>query len=100
MKCHHQSTVRTIQKEKRRYPHRPIRKLEVDIERYQALLADPCLDTAQRADFLAALWSVIVAFIDLGYRVHPVQKVVDVPIGEDMDRAIIRAVEAHWREAA
>ena len=98
---HHQPAVRTAASVKRRHRHRPVRQLEVDIEKYQLLLDDPSLDAEQRADFLAALWSVIVAFIDLGYRVHPVQQAVDdFPIGEDMNRAIIRAVEAHWREAA
>lgn len=101
MKPESQTAVKTIPSLKRGYRRRSPRQLEIDIERYQALLNDPSLDAGQREDFLASLWSIIVAFIDLGYRVHPVQQAVDdFPIGEDMNRAIIRRVEEFWRDAA
>ena len=76
-------------------------QIEVDIADYQALLDDLSLDAKQRAEFLAALWSVIVAFVDLGYRVYPVQQAIDdFPVLEDMNRSVLHAIEAHWREAA
>lgn len=75
--------------------------MEIDIEKYQELLDDPSLDVDQKADFLTAIWSIIIAFTDLGYRVHPLQRAVsEVPLGEELDREIIRTVEEFWREAA
>lgn len=101
MKPDSQTAVKTTPSIKRSYRRRSTRQLEIDIEKYQALLDDPRLDAGQKEDFLASLWSIIVAFIDLGYRVHPVQQAVDdFPIGEDMNREIIRTVEEFWREAA
>ena len=44
---------------------------------------------------------MIVAFTDIGYSVHPVQRASpDLPIGEDLNREIIRTVEEFWRDAA
>lgn len=100
MKSHSQAPFKTTPISTLGHLPSQTRRMTADIEKYQSLLDDPNLGPSERADFLAALWTIILAFIDLGYRVHPVQKIIDVPIGEDMDRAIIRAVEAHWREAA
>lgn len=97
----HQTEVRTTTNNKRRCRKRPLRQLEVDIEKYQVLLEDPSLDAEQRAKFLTALLSVVIAFIDLGYRIHPVQQTTDdFPVGVDLNRAILCAVEEHWREVA
>ncbi|MFA5581623.1 MAG: hypothetical protein WDA25_06685 [Paracoccaceae bacterium] len=49
--------------------------LTVDVERYQAYLDDPGLSNEQKQEFLHALWSIIVTFVDLGFGVHPVQEV-------------------------
>lgn len=101
MKPHNQTAVKTIPSIERGYRRRSTRQLEIEIEKYQALLDDPNLDACQREDFLASLWSIIVAFIDFGYRVHPVQRVVpEFPVGEELDREIIRTVEEFWRDAA
>ncbi len=48
-------------------------KLEVDVDRYQAYLDNSDLSDREKHDFLHALWSVIVAFVDLGYGIHPAQ---------------------------
>lgn len=100
MKLQGLHVVKTEQNEKRPCRRRSIIELEIGIERYQTLLEEPGLSAQQREEFLAALWSVIAAFIDLGYRVHPVHKATDFRFGEDLDQAIIRAVEKDWREAA
>jgi hypothetical protein len=52
---------------------RPV--ITVDIERYQALLDDPALTPEQREEFLRALWSIVVTFVELGFGVHPLQEV-------------------------
>lgn len=50
------------------------RRVEIDIEKYQAYLDGSDLTPAQKEDFLRALWSVIVSFVDLGFGVHPAQQ--------------------------
>jgi len=54
----------------------PARRIvTVDVERYKALLDDPSLSEAEKEEFLQALWSIVVAFVDLGFGVHPLQEV-------------------------
>lgn len=49
-------------------------RLEIDIQKYQAYLDGSGLTPTQKEDFLRALWSIMVAFVDLGFGVHPVQQ--------------------------
>lgn len=49
--------------------------VHVDFARYQEFLDNTEMSEAQREEFLKALWSIIVAFIDLGFGIHPVQEV-------------------------
>ena len=49
-------------------------RLTIDVEKYQAYLDGSDLTPAQKEDFLRALWSIITAFVDLGFGVHPVQQ--------------------------
>lgn len=49
------------------------RALRVDVAKYQAMIDDPSLSEDQKRDFIEALWQIIVAFVDLGFEVHPVQ---------------------------
>lgn len=52
---------------------RPV--LTVDIEKYRSLIDDPTLSEAQKEEFLRALWSIVVTFVELGFSVHPLQEV-------------------------
>lgn len=52
---------------------RPI--VTVDVERYQSYLDDPNLSVEQKEEFLQALWSIVVTFVELGFGVHPLQEV-------------------------
>jgi hypothetical protein len=52
---------------------RPV--LAVDVKKYEALLDDPSLSEAQKEEFLRALWSVVVTFVELGFGVRPLQEV-------------------------
>ena len=54
-------------------PKRP--SIEIDIERYQSFFDESGLTDTQKEEFLRALWTIIVSFVDLGFGVHPVQKV-------------------------
>ena len=51
------------------------RVLTVDVKKYEALLDDPSLSEAQKEEFLRAIWSVVVTFVELGFGVHPLQEV-------------------------
>jgi len=49
--------------------------LTIDYELYERYLEDSDLNEAQKRQFLDALWSIIVSFVDLGFGVHPLQQV-------------------------
>lgn len=49
------------------------KRLEFDVERYQEYLDSSEFSQEQTADFLKALWIIIIAFVDLGHGVHPTQ---------------------------
>lgn len=49
--------------------------VEIDTARYQAYLDDPGLSDDQKEEIIRALWSIIIAFVDLGFGVHPYQEV-------------------------
>jgi len=63
--------------------------LTVDVERYQAFLDGTDMTEAQKAEFLQALWSIIVSFVELGFGVHPLQEVCgkDAEIGADSTKS-------------
>ena len=48
--------------------------ITVDYERYAHFLEDADLTEDQKREFLQALWSIIVNFVDLGFGVHPLQQ--------------------------
>lgn len=52
-------------------------KVTFDIDKYKALLDDPSLSEAEKEEFLKALWSIVVAFVELGFGVHPLQEVIE-----------------------
>ena len=46
----------------------------VDAAKYQHMLDESGLDEAQKEEVLQALWSIIVAFVDLGFGVAPLSQ--------------------------
>jgi hypothetical protein len=56
---------------------RPI--VTVDVEKYQRYLDETDMTDDQKAEFLQALWSIIVTFVELGFGVHPLQEVCGKP---------------------
>ncbi len=48
--------------------------IHVDVEKYQHLLDESGMNNSQKREVLETLWSMIVAFVDLGFGVHPVQE--------------------------
>ena len=70
---------------------RPV--LAVDVEKYQSWLDDSGLSEAQKKEFLQAVWSMVVTFVELGFGVHPLQEVcgkdgqsVVTTLGDDFDK--------------
>ncbi len=50
------------------------RCLEVDVDKYQKYLDDPALSDDQKEEIIRALWSIMMAFADLGFGIHPIQE--------------------------
>lgn len=50
------------------------RTLHIDVERYQAMLDGSGLDDAQKQQVIEALWSIVVAMVELGFSVDPVSQ--------------------------
>lgn len=71
-------------------PNAP-KHLEIDVERYQHFLDH--LDADQRDEALRALWQIIVAFVDLGFGVHPMQQACG-QLREGADYATDRTADA------
>lgn len=51
------------------------RRMEIDVERYQALLDSSELTAAQKHDLIRTLWTIIGVVTDLGLEVSPAQAV-------------------------
>jgi hypothetical protein len=62
--------------------------VHVDVDRYKAYLDGSGMNDAQKEEFLQALWSIIVNFVELGYGVHPLQEVCGKEAGTASDGAI------------
>ena len=52
---------------------RPI--ITVDVQKYQGYLDGSGLSQAHKEEVLQAMWSIIVACVELGFGVHPAQEV-------------------------
>ena len=48
--------------------------LSIDVARYQEYLDGSDLTPEQKEEFLKAVWSIVVTFVELGYGVHPLQE--------------------------
>lgn len=71
------------------------RRLNIDIETYQEFLNRGGVPPLDQNEFFEALWAIILAFIDLGYDVNPVQLAVADPRGgKDVERLAQILVES------
>lgn len=52
----------------------PSKSVEIDVEKYQAYLDDPDLSDEERKQLVHLIWQIMMAFVDLGFGVHPVQQ--------------------------
>ena len=51
------------------------RVLTVDVERYQSYLDGMNVSDERKEEFLRAMLSIVMTFVELGFGVHPVQQV-------------------------
>lgn len=70
--------------------------LTVDVERYQAYLDGANMTKAQKAEFLQALWMIVVSCVELGFGVHPLQEACgkNMQIGSDSAKGAFDAVKS------
>ena len=47
--------------------------LTLDVEKYEQYLAESDMTEAEKQEFLAALWDIIVSFVDMGFGIEPTQ---------------------------
>ena len=71
-------------------PRRPARPaITLDIERYQAMLDMPDVTDKEKQAFLEALSSIIIAFVDLGFSVHPLDLACGQNAGSESEDALL-----------
>lgn len=49
--------------------------LSIDWERYGAYLEESDLSDEEKIEFIKTLWSIMVSFVDLGFRISPLDQV-------------------------
>lgn len=52
----------------------PATALTIDWDLYAEHLAESDLTDDQKREFIETLWAIVVAFVDLGFGVHPIQQ--------------------------
>ena len=67
------------------------RALTIDVDFYQSHLDDSDLSDAEKEAFLQALWNIVIAFVDLGYELNPVQKFSGEAVAKAHERALASA---------
>lgn len=53
----------------------PQHRLEFDVEKYNAYVAEMNLTKEEEEQLLKALWDIMMAFVDMGFGIHPVQEI-------------------------
>lgn len=51
------------------------RTVTVDVEKYQAYLDEMDISEAKKTEIIESLFFIMLAFVDLGIRIHPLQEV-------------------------
>lgn len=59
--------------------------LAFDADEYLSHTADLDLDEAQARELLAALWTIMVGFVDMGFGLSPITQVIEAAAGEVSD---------------
>lgn len=56
--------------------------LTLDIETYLGQMEDWDITEAEKEDLLIALWGLLISFAEIGFDIHPVQRVLSSRAGE------------------
>ncbi len=75
--------------------------LTLDVDYYQSFLDDTDIPEHKKQEFIEALWSIITAFVDLGFGIHPVQQATKQNTEESTSQhtaKIITTVVDEWEE--
>jgi len=59
--------------------------LTLDVSAYEHYLENADLSEDQKREFLEALWSLIVGFFDLGFKIHPLQQATSEGCGQNSE---------------
>lgn len=60
------------------------RTITVDVERYEQYMRETGMSPAQKEEFLGAVFSIVMTFVELGFGIHPLQQVGEAePCGKD-----------------
>ncbi|MBO6815723.1 MAG: hypothetical protein JJ891_12735 [Rhizobiaceae bacterium] len=78
-----------LKREFERTANRSLPPLKIDWNLYSDMLAESDLSDDEKKEFIETLWSIVVAFVDLGFGVHPVQQATPECSGQDADIALI-----------
>lgn len=57
--------------------------LGIDWDYYMRLLEESDAPDEQKRELIATLWNIVVAFVDLGFGVHPIQQASDAACGQN-----------------
>lgn len=68
-------------------PSRPA--LTFDPQEFCHYLADSDWTQEQKVEFIEALWQIVVSFVDLGFDLHPVQRVIDTSSTLEPDSGVV-----------
>lgn len=63
--------------------------LSFDPHEFCHYLADSDWTEEQKVEFIEALWQIVVSFVDLGFDLHPVQRVIDASSGLEADSSAV-----------
>ena len=72
--------------------------LTIDWEVYAAMLEDSDLTLDQQKELIETLWAIVVAFVDMGFDLNPVQQIcgeADDPLSDDPPD-IVSLLQAEW----
>lgn len=82
----------------------PLPPLRFDVDEYRKYIEDEDLTEAQAEELLGAIWAVMVAFVDLGFGIHPVQQAMDRSRGKaelpPLDRATVLSCKESFSKSA
>jgi len=82
------------------YPPIPRPSLSIDWELYASMLQESDMPLEQQRELIQTLWAIVVAFVDMGFDLDPVQQICgesDDPLS-DVPPDLVSLIEREMRE--